>query len=304
MARDEIDISKIESFAKSLNDSIRDVLKHYNDVETQETVENSTLFSIDYNAIKESFHNHSSLTWNDIFNRLVLIDSLYSTNVVRMREFGIVHITNAIWDLCNNGKGIYSDMTLVNKVENFVAQIQTRQTPIVPDISNLLLQYYGWVNTTNSKPTQQQAVSLISKYLYFLLQVNATNNIGFPIYDKLVRKLLPKIAKKTGVIVKGTLVNNMVNYTKVISDIINVLEKYDQNLWNQQNPFKTKFALFDFVFWHVGKVGDKNLSLLFSEKEYIKHYSTIQSIKKGNLSIGNSNLPTKIKIFDNINKTL
>ena len=60
---------------------------------TIEGCDNDSGFNIDYCAIKESFgvsgdSCSSSLSKLDIFRQLVLIDSLYSTNVNRMRQFG------------------------------------------------------------------------------------------------------------------------------------------------------------------------------------------------------------------------
>lgn len=241
----------------------------------EKAVQNQTGFFADYLAILEAFKPCSHpqcpciLTYNDIYRRLVLIDSLYSTNVVRMRKFGIKHIAQEIWQLCNNNQGVYSDVVLVNKVCYYLSCVR-QGNGYTNSIHSLITQaQYGYVNAV-----KQSAPSLISKYLYFLLQANSPKGAdGFPIYDSIVAKYAPRLASKLGLPRHTKIQTDIVQYITLLYDIADCLSAQNINLWTKNNPCITRFALLDYFLWHVGKSQDKSYSLLLTEGEYINFIS-------------------------------
>lgn len=285
----------ISDFAKEINDTIISIIEYDKDCSSIRWGSNNELsqyteYDIDYESI-ESLFSHcpisvcpNKLTKRLIYNRLAVIDNLYETNIVRMRRFGIADLTDSIWQLCDNGYGNHTDFELTKKAENFVLTYSTTLYNNKPTnhIINAFTTGYGVFINSNNKVTHSKAPSIISKYLYFLLQTNHTNNIGFPIYDSLVCKIAPKIAQKLGVIHYGCC-TDIWKYTFMLSEIIRVLEAQNPSLWNKQNPRKTKFALLDHFLWRIGKVKTNSFSLLLTKSELISY-----------LNSGKTNLPNRI----------
>jgi hypothetical protein len=97
---------------QSINDCIRRMLAEEKDLKA---LSSNTAFGNNIEVIKRTFrpcpcptcpHQFSKM---DIYHRLILIDSLYSTNINRMRSFGLEEMTDVIWNLCDDGNGNHSD---------------------------------------------------------------------------------------------------------------------------------------------------------------------------------------------------
>lgn len=275
---------EIEKILSSIGDLSSDKLRN------KTNCQDCTDFFTDYFAILDAFtpctHPQCpcSLTFNIIYKRLVLIDSLYATNVVRMRKFGIKHIAQEIWRLCNNGQGVYSDDVLVNKVRYYLSHVR-QGNGYIGSIHTLITQaQYGYV-----KDVKQSAISLISKYLYFLLQANSPSGAdGFPIYDSIVAKYAPRLASRLGLSRRTGIKSDIVQYINLLYDIVDCLSAQNSNLWAINNPCVTRFALLDYFLWHVGKAKDNSYSLLLTEGEYIGY-------------IVNNSLPQRILHWKTIN---
>ena len=164
-----LDIEQLErnSDINVFNHTLKECLKAQN---------GETGFDAQFFAIKGAFDTnpYSTISKEDIFRQLVLIDSLYSTNVVRMRQFGIEEIAEDIWQLCNDGKGNYTITALSQKIDI--------SKPLPKAITDLFTNKYGYIQGKNDS----SAVSLISKYFHFVSIVYPQNDWGFPIYDTIV----------------------------------------------------------------------------------------------------------------------
>ena len=112
----------------------------------------------------------NSHSFENIYMRLITIDSLYSTNMSR-RLFGICDLATAIFK-------IGDDEQIKEQVRKYKSLDEENK------ISKLLNGYYGISKTCD---TSEKARSLISKYLYFV------TNHDFPIEDSLVKNTLNKI---------------------------------------------------------------------------------------------------------------
>ena len=123
-----LDIEQLErnSDINVFNHTIKECLKAQN---------GETGFDTQFLAIKGAFDTnpYSTISKEDIFRQLVLIDSLYSTNVVRMRQFGIEEIAEDIWQLCNDGKGNYTITALSQKID--ISNHYQKQLPTCLQIS-------------------------------------------------------------------------------------------------------------------------------------------------------------------------
>ena len=233
---------------------------------TIEGCDNDSGFNIDYCAIKESFgvsgdSCSSSLSKLDIFRQLVLIDSLYSTNVNRMRQFGIAEICEDIWKRCDNHKGNHTLGTLTTQLDP--------TKPLPTDIAELFTNKYGYIKGVQS----DSAPSLISKYFFFATtQCPLVGNWGFPIYDTIACDLLRSVQRFLGIpptpTQKFSLVNGSLDidiYIDGLRRIVVELEKDDYGLWNHTSM--TKFQILDYFLWHIGKAGKKSYNLLLTKNE-------------------------------------
>ncbi|NQX84681.1 MAG: hypothetical protein HRT67_01955 [Flavobacteriaceae bacterium] len=156
-------------------------------------------------------------------NRITIIDSYYSTQMSK-RLYGIDELAKAISD--------YSDVALKTETAKFL------NSPSEDNIiSTLFLKEYGI--DKSGKPFGK-AISLISKYIYFL------NDGNFPIYDSLAIDSY-KLLKKNGLIGIKTAINEN-NYFAYIKDLnsatnINDYEKLDNLLWLLGKLSKGSFSI-------------------------------------------------------------
>lgn len=106
---------------------------------------------------------------------------------------------------------------------------------------------YGY-NSIGKK--EKKAVSLISKYLYFL------TGYQFPIYDSLVKIAYPKVIKEY---------NIETGYSKITDDnFVKALSRL-----NQLSGIKD-FEKLDNYLWYSQKFENNSFSLIFSKEEHLK----------------------------------
>ncbi len=218
------------------------------------------------------------LTREIIFRRLVLIDSLFSTNTNK-GCFIKQNMADAIYDACDDGTGVHSDYTLAKKASDYI--LWTINSPFAPtpedknvinEIDNLLHKKYTWVK---KKPgNAQMELSLMTKYLHWLVEsVHRINpnfhTDGFPIKDSLVNQMLPKVyrylfGKNVG---KHS---TFADYTKALGEIANALKTNDPTLWTRSDM--TIFHILDLFMWQLGKVykahGDYTQLWMVTEAEF------------------------------------
>ena len=228
-------------------------------------------FQTDYRIIRSTFACNDSqcnrpLTKDDIHLQLVLIDSLYSTNVRRMRQFGIEGLRDEIWSLCEDARGNHTLDELRKKLE--IIQ------PLLPQVKNVFSKPFGYIKGVKNS----DCPSLISKYFFFVMVACYKNGWGFPIYDSIVCNSLRKLQKFLDIPltpfnkisnINGTL--DMDIYIDGLKRVIDVLEANDPTLWNHSG--KLKFELLDLFLWHIGKANNENYSLLLMENEVLNYYN-------------------------------
>ena len=233
-------------------------------------------YSIDVEIISDMFkpthYTNGELTLVLVMQRLALIDLFYSTNLVQFCDFGISQLAQAIFDL-SQGNGGHFDSVLADKAQKFVQNPSTAHV-IYTDLFD---KPYGFQfrQTPNNKGTYQlgqtYAVSIISKYLYFLLEAQGCPE-GFPIYDSIVKELLPKIGRKIGQKITKNSIQDIEPYVTAIKTVADAIGVQPRN-------GLSKFAVFDFFMWRIGKVGRANFSLLLTEQEVVQYQATLAAIK-------------------------
>jgi hypothetical protein len=248
----------------------------------------NTAFGNNIEVIKRTFrpcpcptcpHQFSKM---DIYHRLILIDSLYSTNINRMRSFGLEEMTDVIWNLCDDGNGNHSDAHLAQSL-SYLIMLQNQQnvTPLI----NAFNDEYGYINGSKAG----KAMSLLSKYFYFVALIQQVDDYGFPIYDRIVRNLIRPMEKYMGLTPLSTDLDNIEKFIVAIKCIVDTLANADKNLWDPKNSGKRKFELLDYFLWHIGKAGEQSYRLLFTQSEYANYYNSNQT-----------NLPKRIQDWENM----
>ena len=221
-------------------------------------------FSSDFELVKEVFGCSAqggcccnAITKNDIMRQLVVLDSLYSTNIKRMRLFGLEEICEDIWDLCDNGHGLG---ILTSKID--------ATQKLKSSLGSLFTTSYGYIQGAPAS----KAPSLISKFLYMATVACPTDSWGFPIYDSIANDLLRKVQRFLGIPKTPTMdVLDIDTYIAGLKSIIDALESNNPALWS--NLPVLKFQLLDYFLWHIGKAGYESYSLLLSRKEVQTCYS-------------------------------
>ena len=270
---------------QSINDCIRRMLAEEKDLKA---LSSNTAFGNNIEVIKRTFrpcpcptcpHQFSKM---DIYHRLILIDSLYSTNINRMRSFGLEEMTDVIWDLCDDGNHNHSDAHLAQSL-SYLIMLQNQQnvTPLI----NAFNDEYGYINGSKAG----KAMSLLSKYFYFVALIQQVDDYGFPIYDRIVRNLIRPMEKYMGLTPLSTGLDNIEKFIVAIKHIVDTLANVDPNLWDPKNSGKLKFELLDYFLWHIGKAGEQSYRLLFTQREYANYYNSNQT-----------NLPKRIQDWENM----
>ncbi len=221
----------------------------------------------------------------DIYYRLVLIDSLYFTNINQMRSFGLEEMTDAIWSLCDDGNGNHSDLNVAEKLKNFIHCCEHPEEKFLKNLGigawkdyvpvrDVINDEYGYIAGDKAG----KAFSLLLKYFYFVALIQQVDEYGFPIYDRIVRNLIRPIEKYMGLspLSTSTDLDDIAKFIPVVQRIVKTLETADPDLWNLNNSKMLKFELFYYFVWHIGKAGDKNYRLLFTPKEYTDYYKSNQ----------------------------
>lgn len=156
-------------------------------------------------------------------NRITIIDSYYSTQMSK-RLYGIDELVQVI--------SVYSDDTLKTETTKFLNSPSENNI-----ISTLFLKEYGI--DKSGKPFGK-AISLISKYIYFL------NNGNFPICDSLAIDSY-KLLKKNSLITTKKTINedNYFDYIKQLNSVTNIndYQKLDNLLWLLGKLSKGSFAI-------------------------------------------------------------
>ena len=185
-------------------------------------------------------------------NRITIIDSYYSTQMSK-RLYGIDELAKVI--------SVYSDVTLKTETAKFLNNPSNDNL-----LSRLFLKEYGI--DKSGKPFGK-AISLISKYIYFL------NDGNFPIYDSLAIDSY-KLLKKNSFIRTKIAINedSYFDYIKHLNSVTNIND----------------YEKLDNLLWLIGKLSKGSFSILMNKSKYeslIKDLSvklkSVKSKQKDNL---------------------
>lgn len=202
--------------------------------------------------INQIFATTSEDNYNtqSIMLRLIVIDSLYSTNAA-YSYFSFEEMANAIKGLGNE-----------NEVADYFYSIAKGGN----DDKCLFSKKYGI--RKNLKDGSKQ-MSLMSKYAYYVLLQNPSEYpLGFPIYDSLAIKMYPKVCDKVGIepqkITESTSINEYIKLLNTLRE--KIFSNTDTDLFNEYQ----QYDLLDAYLWRMGKLDEGNYSLLFNKEDYIQ----------------------------------
>lgn len=184
--------------------------------------------------------------------RLIVIDSLYSTNMEK-RYFPFEDLSTEIYSLGRTEKEV------IKKIQNF------RNNPdTVLEILNMIDdKEYGIYKNGKSAGG---AKSLLTKYCYFQLMLDTDDKIGFPIYDSLAKNMYQPVCNYVGLTGKRKLSSssdiNIIAYLNMMKELATKLDICGQ--YSLQN-----FDILDAYLWRMGKFSEGNFSLLLNKEEYL-----------------------------------
>ena len=212
--------------------------------------------------INQIFATTSEDNYNtqSIMLRLIVIDSLYSTNAA-YSYFSFEEMANAIKRLGNEE----------DAAEYFYGLVKDKKD----DMQKLFSKKYGI--RKNLKDGSKQ-ISLMSKYAYYVLLQNPKKYpLGFPIYDSLAIKMYPEVCKKFGIspqFTKGAADNNKLEIEKYIS----ALNELRGAIFGNDELYEDfqQYDLLDAYLWRMGKLDEGNYSLLFNKDDYKKFITNIE----------------------------
>ena len=181
-----------------------------------------------------------------IMLRLVVIDSLYSTNA-SYSYFSFEEMAEKIYNL-----GSEED------AQRYFYQIAKGDE----DKYNLFKEAYG-IQKNLSEGSKQ--MSLLSKYAYYALYNQKQYPLGFPIYDSLALDAYPTVCKMLGIEQHTEIANDICNY-------IAALDNVRTSLFGNDDLFQEQYQQFDILdayLWRMGKFSGGNLSLLLGREDYV-----------------------------------
>lgn len=181
-----------------------------------------------------------------IMLRLVVIDSLYSTNA-SYSYFSFEEMAEKIYNL-----GSEED------AQRYFYQIAKGDE----DKYNLFKEAYG-IQKNLSEGSKQ--MSLLSKYAYYALYNQKQYPLGFPIYDSLALDAYPTVCKMLGIEQHTEIATDICNYVAALDNVRTILFGNDDFFQGQYQ----QFDILDAYLWRMGKFSGGNLSLLLGREDYV-----------------------------------
>lgn len=217
--------------------------------------------------INQIFQSTSGDNYNiqSIMLRLIVIDSLYSTNAA-YSYFSFEEMAKAICELGPEDKAATYFYNLVCEVEK--QDCKNNQS------SKLFSSNYG-IRKNLADGSKQ--MSLMSKYAYYVLLQNPKDYpLGFPIYDSLAIKMYPKVCELLKIESRFT-ESAAENNKLMIEEYINALKEiriaiFDDKLYDDFQ----QYDLLDAYLWRMGKLDEGNYSLLLEREDYDKFIRNLQ----------------------------
>jgi len=220
----------------------------------------TNLYDKNRDLIKSLFNPAIPYNVDVVYKRLVVIDSLYSTNM-NQRYYGIEDMANTIYALSP------SDNRLRDLVRNFRDTLFLRGFSAVylhPITATFNMSYGIHKNLAPAG----SAMSLLSKYFYYLLLTDPSEIIGFPIYDSLASYMYPIVCKyvyASGTprkIVSVKTINHLCDYFLALNQL-----RISIGISSIGGSLQ-EFDLLDAYLWRMGKFSGNNFSLLLDKTDY------------------------------------
>lgn len=226
--------------------------------------ESPTLQQATYNdqklLISELFNSNKGYNTGSIMLRLVVIDSLYSTNAA-YSYFSFEEMADKIYNLLGRTE---------EGARQYFYNIACKKGT---DEKKLFQEAFG-IQKNLSEGNKQ--MSLLSKYAYYTLYTNKDCRkkypLGFPIYDSLALESYPTVCKMLGIKRQTDLWDNIETYVTALDDV-------RQALFDGKELFNGKYQQFDILdayLWRMGKFNGGNLSLLLGRDDYVKFVNNLR----------------------------
>lgn len=236
-------------------------------LKTKDVYQGDSGFSADKEAIIKVFNNTNGFDKADILVRLTLIDSMYSTQMNR-RYYALDELAGAMAKLANGEEYKLKQMFLdFSKTPNdslqhfeYTEKVKNDKGEITVNNKNLFSECYGIGKDGEDKGV---AISLISKYAYFLTDFN------FPIYDSIACEMFPLVTHYCGwEELKNTKLvsskNGKIQGAETMVLFVNAINSLIEKL----NYKGVNYDLLDRFLWFVGKIRRGNLSLVLTREAY------------------------------------
>ena len=229
--------------------------------------------------INRVFRNNTDIDCGTIMLRLIVIDSLYSTNAM-YSYFAIEDMAKKLMKIGNDDATAKYFYSLVNG-DN--------------DYEGLFSHKYG-IRKNLSEGNLQ--TSLMSKYAYYLLLQNKGKYpLGFPIYDSLAIKMYPKVCDKLDIQKDNSIKISSANIPiKTYISALDELRKFlfHNSLYNDLYKGLQQFDILDAYLWRMGKIEEGNFSLLLEKDDYINFISNLGLNFNTNLDKNTQEYTTRI----------
>ena len=228
--------------------------------ENELDTEAPTLQQATYNdqklLISELFNSNKGYNTGIIMLRLVVIDSLYSTNAA-YSYFSFEEMADKIIQLGSE-----------DEARNYFYGIACGKK----DTHKLFQEPFG-IQKNLSEGNKQ--MSLLSKYAYYTLYSNKECRkkypLGFPIYDSLALESYPTVCKMLGLKRRTSLWDDIEAYVEALDEVRAML-------FDGKELFNGKYQQFDILdayLWRMGKFNGGNLSLLLGRNDYMKFVNNL-----------------------------
>lgn len=206
-------------------------------------------------VIIKVFSQTSGEVKNDVITRLILIDSIYSTNVNGKRYYGIEELADAIICIDN----------LPLKLNQFLTKQASSE-----DIAQLFNKKFG-IKKDGGK--FGKAPALLSKYFHFVASLSGECENGFPIYDSLVVEMLPKVCNLIGAQIESKKLKELPYYFNLLSSIADTLEM-------TSSKDAKKYNVLDEYLWMMAKVSRGSFAPIMDRSSYSAFISSLDLKKK------------------------
>ncbi len=200
--------------------------------------------------------------------RLVVIDSLYSTNA-GYSYFSFEEMARKIKALGTEDKAREYFADIARNPEKYKVE---KEDGTIEDTTIFSLPYGIQKDGT---PGSKQ-ISLLSKYAYYCVLQDKKNALGFPIYDTLARKMFNKLKGKMHK-------EKAISQSDSIAEYIEKMNALREAIFGDAEPQRfdgyQQYDILDAYLWRMGKISNGNFSLLLSKEDYKQFIDNIGGLR-------------------------